>query len=106
MTSTRLPLARPSARDQTLPSLQTRISPLPPPALASGMVSPALGSVSNSTAVGRAADTRMKIPAARLQMMITFHAPPAAKASLSAARRLHPFNREIEKTLACKICSQ
>lgn len=97
ISSAHLPPALPSAPDQTPPSPLSPISPLPPPAHASATASPAPASVSSSTAVDPAADTPMRSPAAHLPMMSMFPAPPAAKASLSAARRLRPFNWEIGK---------
>jgi len=94
-------LALPSAPDQTPPSPPSRISQTSRPAHANDMASPVPASASSSTAVDPAADTPTRNPAAHLPMRSTFPSPPAAKASLSAARRLHPFNREIENPHAC-----
>jgi hypothetical protein len=95
------PPALRSALDQTPPFHPCQISQTPRPAHASAMVSPDPASVSSSTAADPAADTPTRNPAAHLPMMSIFHDPPADKALLSATRRLSPFNREIEKTLAC-----
>ncbi len=101
-------LALPSALDQTPPSPPSPISPMSRPAHASDTASPGPASASSSTAVDPAAATPTRSPAAHLLMRSTSQSPPAAKESLSATRRPHPFNREIEENplLACKLCSQ